>query len=508
MDLLQTREVLALKEADRRLATELVMGVLRWRGELDFQIGAISGRPMERLDPEVATVLRLGIYQIQFLERVPKAAAVNEAVEMTKAAHKRSAAGFVNAVLRKCPAGRGAAKLEPFDSLAEAARASVRRATPAWLLERWTALKLPVIPAKAGIHSPETPVIPAKAGTHSAETPVIPAKAGIHFAETEAHDREVRSPLSVVRSDERLTTDDGQRTRHDDLALRLAWASTQIPATVLRVVDPTQDIPRLREELAAEGIQTRPGGFSGCALVVESGNVQASQALRQGRVVIQDEASQLVVDLLMLQAGQRVLDLCAAPGIKAGQIAQTLGSGTLLTCDRSVSRLHTMAKLLPRWLPKGVKWLTVRLDATQALPFGCQFERILLDAPCSGTGTLSRNPEIKWRLRPADLKRLAEAQVKMLKSALGCLCLAGRLVYATCSLEPEENESAVKRALEESPGCQLASPAELKAAYPALSPLFDPQGYLRTRPDLYTMDGFFAAVIVKSFHGHSAHLSK
>ena len=480
MDLLQTREVLALKEADRRLATELVMGVLRWRGELDFQIGAISGRPMERLDPEVATVLRLGIYQIQFLERVPKAAAVNEAVEMTKAAHKRSAAGLVNAVLRKCPVGRGAAKLEPFDSLGEATRESVRRATPAWLLERWTALKLPVIPAKAGIH----------------------------FAETEAHDREVRSPLSVVRSDEQLTTDDGQRTRHDDLALRLAWASTQIPATVLRVVDPTQDIPRLREELAAEGIQTRPGGFSGCALVVESGNVQASQALRQGRVVIQDEASQLVVDLLMLQAGQRVLDLCAAPGIKAGQIAQTLGSGTLLTCDRSVSRLHTMAKLLPRWLPKGVKWLTVRLDATQALPFGCQFERILLDAPCSGTGTLSRNPEIKWRLRPADLKRLAEAQVKMLKSALGCLCLAGRLVYATCSLEPEENESAVKRALEESPGCQLASPAELKAAYPALSPLFDPQGYLRTRPDLYTMDGFFAAVIVKSFHGHSAHLSK
>jgi 16S rRNA (cytosine967-C5)-methyltransferase len=263
------------------------------------------------------------------------------------------------------------------------------------------------------------------------------------------------------------------------------------------VVDRAQDIPRLREELAAEGIKTRPGRFSARALVVESGNVQASHALKQGRVVIQDEASQLVADLLMPQAGQRVLDLCAAPGIKAGQIAQTLGSGTLVTCDRSASRLHTMAKLLPHWLPKEVRWLAVQLDATQVLPFRCQFERILLDAPCSGTGTLARNPEIKWRLREEDLKRMAEAQVKMLERALGALSSAGRLVYATCSLEREENEGVVERVLEEWPRYQVVSPAALESAYPELSPLFDPQGYLRTRPDLHSMDGFFAAVMVR-----------
>jgi 16S rRNA (cytosine967-C5)-methyltransferase len=431
VDLLQTQEVSALKEEDRRLATELVMGVLRWRGELDFQVGEVSGKSVERLDPEVATILRLGIYQIQFLERVPKAATVNEAVEMTKAAHKRSATGFVNAVLHKCPAGRGPIRLQRFDDLDKATRATVRRATPAWILERWASNF-----SQAGI-------------------------AG------------------------------------DEVALRLAWASTQVPPAVLRVVNLAQDIPRLREELAAEGIKTKPGRFSGRALVVESGNVQSSQALRQGEVVIQDEASQLVADLLAPQAGQRVLDLCAAPGIKAGQIAQMLGSGALVTCDLSASRLHVMAKLLPPWLPKEVQWLPIQLDARQALPFRCQFDRILLDAPCSGTGTLARNPEIKWRLRPADLKRLAEAQVKMLKSALGALSLAGRLVYATCSLEPEENEGVVERVLEESPGYRVVSPAELKSAYPALSPLFDAQGYLRTRPDLYTMDGFFAAVIVR-----------
>jgi 16S rRNA (cytosine967-C5)-methyltransferase len=317
VDLLQTQEVSALKEADRRLATELVMGVLRWRGELDFQIGEVSGRLMARLDPEVTTILRMGVYQIQFLERVPKAAIVNEAVEMTKAAYKRSAAGFVNAVLRKCPPGRGPTRPQRFDGLDKATRASVRRATPTWMLERWATIKTPLL---------------------TIETPAIPGN--------------VRGQLSVLRCNGQLTTDDGQRTTDDDVAMRLAWASTQVPPTVLRVVDLAEDIPRLREELAGEGIRTRPGRFAARALIVESGNAQASQALRQGRVVIQDEASQLVADLFVPQAGQRVLDLCAAPGIKAGQIAQALGSGTLVTCDLSASRLHTMARLLPRWLPK------------------------------------------------------------------------------------------------------------------------------------------------------------
>jgi 16S rRNA (cytosine967-C5)-methyltransferase len=435
VDLLQTPEVSVLKDADRRLATEIVMGVLRWRGELDFRIAEVSGKPVERLDPEVATILRLGVYQIQFLAKVPKPAVVNEAVEMTKAARKRSAAGFVNALLRKvAPSGTGT-QLR-FEDLDEAGQASVRRTVPGWLLNRWAVLSPRVIPAQAGIHS-----------------------------------------------------------GGDDVALRLAWASTQVPPTVLRVLNLGEDIAGLRDELASDGVKTQPGKFSPRALVVTSGNVQASQALRQGRVVIQDEASQLVVDLLMAQEGQRVLDLCAAPGVKAGQIAQRLGRGILVTCDRSASRLRTMASLLPQWVPKQVQRLAVRLDATQALPFGCPFERILLDAPCSGTGTLARNPEIKGRLREADLERLAEAQAKMLKGALESLDQGGRLVYATCSLECEENEGVVERVLAESPQYRLVSRAELESAHPTLSPLFDPKGYLRTRPDLHNMDGFFAAAI-------------
>ena len=244
-DLLQGEEVSALKEVDRRLATELAMGVLRWRGELDFQIQIISGRPVERLDAEVATILRLGIYQVQFLDRIPKSAVVNDAVEMTKAARKRSAAGFVNSVLRKCPAGGGKLAPEGFDSLDKARLESVRRATPAWLLERWTR----------------------------------------NFSQSGG---------------------DGEL-----VASRLAWASTQVSPTVVRVVRQAENVARLREELAAEGIKTRQGKFSSQALVVESGNVRASDAFRQCRVVIQDEASQLVAKLLEpLKRGSACL-ICA-----------------------------------------------------------------------------------------------------------------------------------------------------------------------------------------------------
>jgi 16S rRNA (cytosine967-C5)-methyltransferase len=214
-------------------------------------------------------------------------------------------------------------------------------------------------------------------------------------------------------------------------------------------------------------------------------------------VVIQDEASQLVAELVAPEPGQRVLDLCAAPGMKAGQLAQMLGAGTLVACDRSAPRLRTLARLLPSWVPPAVRLSMVRLDAAHALPFGAKFDRILLDAPCSGTGTLGRNPEIKWRLRPEDIARLAELQAKMLRNALPALANDGQLVYATCSLEPEENEGVVEKVLHEEAAFRLLTTHELAFKHPHLTPLFDSQGYFRTRPDQRPMDGFNAAVIVR-----------
>jgi 16S rRNA (cytosine967-C5)-methyltransferase len=436
VDLLQSPEVSALKDADRRLATELVMGVLRWRGELDFRVEQLSGQRLRSFDPEVLTLLRMGIYQIRFLEKIPKPAVVNDAVELTKAARKRSAAGLVNAVLRKCNSPGVRLGSVRFEELARDGIEAIQRTVPRWLFEHWATRGWPVSGSSEGPTSAET-------------------------------------------------------------ALRLAWASVQVPPVTLRIAAPNLDRDSLIRGLAQEGISVVPGALSRFALVVQSGNILSSRALREGRAVIQDEASQLVTELVAPEPGQRVLDLCAAPGMKAGLLAQLLERGTLLVCDLSASRLRTLGKLLPPQVPRGVELHRVRLDATHKLPFGTSFDRILVDAPCSGTGTLARNPEIKWRLEPRDLARHAETQKKMLRHALPLLAPGGRLVYATCSLEPEENEQVVEAVLSSMPDFRKLATPELSREFPALAPLFDAHGCFRTRPDLYPMDGFFAAVIVR-----------
>jgi 16S rRNA (cytosine967-C5)-methyltransferase len=224
--------------------------------------------------------------------------------------------------------------------------------------------------------------------------------------------------------------------------------------------------------------------------------VLSSRAFQEGRVVIQDEASQLVAELVAPQPGERVLDLCAAPGMKAGLLAQLLERGTLVACDLSGQRLKTLGKLLPPQVPSGVALHRIRLDATRELPLAIPFDRVLLDVPCSGTGTLARNPEIKWRLEPRDLAFYAETQRKMLRNALPLIAPAGRLVYATCSLEPEENEQVVGAVLGEMSEFRKLTSLELARELPSLSPCFDTNDFLYTRPDSYRMDGLFAAVIV------------
>jgi 16S rRNA (cytosine967-C5)-methyltransferase len=431
-DLLQSPEVSDLKEADRRLATEIVMGVLRWRGDLDFRVEQLSGKRVKSLDSEVLTILRMGVYQIRLLERVPKRAIVNDAVELTKAARKRSAAGFVNAVLRKCEPSTGHTLNSDWTQLSPADWDSVRRAFPSWLLKRW-------------------------------------------------------------ERNAAITDGSGEED-----ALRLALASLLTPHPTFRVVSARPDLKAMRQELEADGVATSPCLYAEeHGLRVESGQVKNSAAYREGRVVIQDEASQLVAQLVVPQPGQRVLDLCAAPGMKAGQLAHMLGAGVLVACDHSASRLRTMRQMLPPSVPAGVQLSMLRLDAAHPLPFNLKFDRILLDAPCSGTGTLARNPEIKWRLTPEDITRLAELQVRMLRCALPALADGGRLVYATCSLEPEENKGVVDTVLTAEPEFRLLSAPELTRYYPRQISLFDSRGYFSTRPDRHAMDGFNGAVIVR-----------
>ncbi len=424
VDLLQQEEVSRLKDADKRLATEIVMGVLRWQGALDAKLQDVSSQNPSRLDTEVLTSLRMGIYQLLFLTKTPAHAVVNDAVELTKKAKKRSAAGLVNAVLRKCRPIGGLLDSEGRLSLNDEAHALVMASVPAWLVERW------------------------------------------------------------------------ERNLGSSAAFGLARAGAQVPPTTIRTRAGKRDeiAARLREQ----GVETELCRFALNALLIRGGDFYGSQLHKNREVAIQDEASQLVAALVNPGRGARVLDLCAAPGVKTVQIAEMLEEGTLVSCDASAKRLATMKCLLADRIPGGVRAETVHLDATQALPFRDKFERILVDAPCSGIGTLARNPEIKWRLNPDELSRLHEMQSAILANALEVLAPAGRLVYATCSLEPEENERVVEAALTNRSGyCQLGR-AELAREFPSCAELFDAAGYFRTRPDLHGMDGFFAAVITRA----------
>lgn len=424
-DLLQGRHVSALSERDRGLATEIVMGVLRWRGEIDHRLQMLSGRGPQSLDREVAAALRMGIYQIAFLVKVPKSAAVNESVELTKLSRKSSAAGLVNAVLRKCEPERllqnsSAAQLGNPEFLM-----IVRRSVPAWLLERWE--------ANFGV----------------------------------------------------------------DAANRLAWAATQVPPTTLRICSCTPAPNEVIRKLEEKGSVVRRSEYASKALIVQAGEANVSRLSEDLGLAIQDEASQLVPELLQARPADSVLDLCAAPGMKTSLLADDVANRLLVACDASTRRLQTMQKLLPRLTANAAAVRVVRLDATRPLPFQQTFDRILVDAPCSGTGTLARNPEIKWRLAIEDLGRLAEIQRRILSIALSALAPGGRLVYATCSLEPEENEKVVESVLTAVANCRLLSRAELAESLPRIAPLIDARGYFRTRPDLDGMDGFFAAVITR-----------
>lgn len=324
-------EALAVKSAqldarDAALASDIVFGTLRRRGELDALIGEYSKRAVDRLDPAVRTALEMALYQIRFLDRVPGHAAVNDAVELVRRAGKSSAASFVNAILRR--------------AIREPLQVRDTLSTPGWLLERWV--------AQYG----------------------------------------------------------------KEAAIRIAQASLRPPERFIRVGDATPP----------PGAETTD--VAGCYRL-DAGD--------PGRFRFQDIGSQAVVPLLRLETGQTFLDLCAAPGNKTAQALETRVRA--IACDLHLSR----AKLL---LPLGIPVVT--LDAGKPLPFARQFDRILVDAPCSGTGTLARNPEIKWRLTPGDIQDLQKRQAAILRSALSQLAPGGLLVYSTCSLEHEENQDVVE----------------------------------------------------------------
>ena len=420
-ELLHSETYNRLSTADHALTTELVMGVLRWCARLDNEIAAASSQPLSRLDLEILIALRLALYQFRWLDRIPARAALHESVELVKRARKRSAAPFVNAVLRKLSNN----PLTPVPPVVCPQSLAETWSHPLWLVERWT-----------------------KAYGMAAAEAIC---------------------------------------KHDQ----------SIPRTSIR-----QREPDAEPSLQSEGIVLANGALLSSARVIESGDITKSRAFRTGAIAIQDEASQLVAALVgqTLAKGSRVLDCCAAPGGKTLAIADQNPDATITAAEVHPHRARLLQKLLAAAKPK-TKIEIVTTDA-RYLPLAVPFDRILADVPCSGTGTLARNPEIKWRLTPADLAHLHDRQLSILRSALTHVAPKGRLIYSTCSLEKEENEDVIEEVLAEDKSFRLVDCAaelnRLKAAgelvWPDVSSLTRGP-WLRTIPGIHPCDGFFAAIV-------------
>jgi 16S rRNA (cytosine967-C5)-methyltransferase len=403
-----------MRAEDRGLCHELVLGVLRRRLWLDRVIEHLADREIEGLDLAVKLALRLGIYQLRFLSRIPPSAAVNESVNLVRAGGVQSAAGMVNAVLRR-------ATREPdYDPSAGVTDADEKLAIdtshPRWLIRRW-----------ANAFGPEDAASLARANNEPA-------------------------PLAFRLTTKALALSDGPNL-----------VINQLESSGVKLL-PSQIVPH----------SWRVKGVGGGLL---------HELARQGMIYFQDEASQLVAHLLGAQPNERMLDVCAAPGSKTMHTDALAPLAMIVAGDLHEHRLSTLKALA---LQQGVEGIQpVVYDATQLLPFAPEsFDRVLVDAPCSGTGTLRHNPEIRWRITAPDIKELSEKQTKILANAAVVVRPGGRLVYSTCSVEIEENEDVTENFLEEHydfASSVLDAPSEMQSR----------TGAIRTWPHRQDVDGFF-----------------
>ena len=280
-----------------------------------------------------------------------------------------------------------------------------------------------------------------------------------------------------------------------DEAAALARASNEVPPMTARANPRVTDRERLLEELRERLPDVAPSEHAPLGVELgHRGNPALDPAFLEGRMTIQDAASQLVVEVLDPRPGERILDLCAAPGTKTTAIAERVGeNGRVVAVDRNARRLRLVERACRRLGLSGVT--TVEKDATRDLGDlpGGPFDRILVDAPCSGLGTLRRNPDARWRIEPADPASLADTQRALLQRAAGLLGPGGTLVYSTCTVWPEENEAVVEAVLQGDPGLVRSSEGP-----ESIRPFIEADGYLRTWPHRHGTDGFFAARMTRN----------
>ena len=416
-------------ERDRALAGEIATGTLRWQGAFDHVIAAFARRRLEKLDPEVLDILRLTIFQLLHLDRVPAAAAVNDAVDLAGRAGKKSAATLVNAVLRRVVRDRDTLPLPPRPSDPEHSRdaaldyLSITLSHPRWLMSRWL------------------------------------DRYGFEAAERWAQFNNAPAALTLRANRLRTTAE------------------------------------KLAAKLRTHGVETTRGEFAADALIVCAGNPLLTPLASEGLFVVQDEASQLVGEFVNVPPGVTVLDACASPGGKTTQLAAAMqDDGLIVACDVRATRIELLKRTVRASGARSIR--VVHADASAPLPFRAVFDYVLVDAPCSGLGTLRRDPDIRWRRSEAEFPALADLQRNILEHTAAVVRPGGCLVYSTCSSEPEENEDVID-------AFAVTHPAWRKRAASSPTPVglarvIDSFGDLRTLPFRDNLEAFFAAVVVNA----------
>jgi len=405
---------------DRALLNAMVFGVLRWRSRLDFIIQTYSRFPLKKIDDQVLSNLRLGLFQILHLDRIPVSAAVNTSVELAKLSSPPWVVRYVNAILRN--AARGHKHIQFPDIRTNPLQAiAACKSFPQWLIRRW---------------------------------------------------------LDTFGLDE---------------TLRLCDAINTIPPLTLR----TNTLQTVRGTLLqslrdhAESVQPTNIAPDGVLLQNPNRTIPEFAAFKKGWFQVQDEAAQLVTLLLNPRPGEKILDACAGLGGKTGHMAQLMfDTGRIVALDKNETKLEKLNEQMRRM---GVSIVTsAKHDLITTLlkeNFGT-FDRILLDAPCSGLGVLRRNPDSKWNIKERMLKDYGNNQLQLLNSLAHLVNRTGVMVFSVCSSEPEEGELVSEQFLKSHPDFVIENPSP---ALPAgFTSLVTREGYLKTSPHPHNMDGFFA----------------
>jgi 16S rRNA (cytosine967-C5)-methyltransferase len=421
-----TRRSDNLSRRDRSLFNALTYGVLRWRGRLDYIISRFSNTPIKKIEPVVLNILRLGLFQIIYLDRIPESAAVNTSVELSKQAGFARASGFVNALLRKAALNFSSVGFPAFESN-PLSFLSADQSLPNWLAQRW---------------------------------------------------------LNRFNQNALMT---------------LCNTINSIPPLTIRTntlkAERRQLISALEQEV--ERIEPTPFAPDGVNLVNPGQPINDFAAFEDGWFQVQDEAAQLVSLLLDPQAGESVLDACAGLGGKTGHIAQLMNnSGRITAVDKDESKLQKLDREMQRLGVSIVQRRCFDLESPAEINQRFSFDRILLDAPCSGLGVMRRNPDIKWNSTEESLRLHAGKQKRMLDHLAALVKPGGILVYSVCSIEPEENEAVIDVFLKKHP--EFVIDNDIGKLPESTYSQFESATWFKTLPLLSNMDGFFLTRLKRS----------